>query len=377
MTCRCLPLIPLVTGPDPIDANALSPEAIEECTPSEGLTEVVYVDAKDGWASINLISSAGINSLEVSIDDHKLYIYAADGRYITPQLVDAVAIPSMSTIFPASFTVTKRKLTDGNRYTAMIKLDQPAADYVIRVATVSLNQVTTGLATLSYAGSQGPAAPNPVINYAGQNLTPDFVPFSDAAIVPFETVSPSLDVNKTFLLEIENEGQAYLWTLSERESYSMDLEDGQPLLFNPYSAEAQNSNLTITTNNGTWVDLVISVLGPIGPPHPIHKHSNKAFIVGQGVGAWNWTTVAEAAAVIPQSFNFVNPPLRDGFTTPAAGGESTWMAVRYQVVNPGAFFLHCHIQTHLSGGMAMVILDGIDVFPVVPEEYLTAAFPGY
>jgi hypothetical protein len=71
----------------------------------------------------------------------------------------------------------------------MIKLDQPAADYVIRVATVGLNQVATGIATLSYTGSSGPATPNPVINYAGQNLTADFTPFSDAAIVPFEQKS--------------------------------------------------------------------------------------------------------------------------------------------------------------------------------------------
>jgi hypothetical protein len=259
----------------------------------------------------------------------------------------------------------------------MIKLDQPAADYVIRVATVGLNQVTTGIATLSYTGSSGPATPNPVINYAGQNLTADFTPFSDAAIVPFETVSPSTEIDKTFLLEIENEGAIYLWTLSGLESYSINLEEDTALLFNPNSAEAQNSNLTITTNNGTWVDLVVQVLGPIAPPHPIHKHSNKAFIIGEGVGAWNWTTVAEAAAVIPQNFNFVNPPLRDGFTTPPASGQPTWMAVRYQVVNPGAFLIHCHIQTHLSGGMAMAILDGIDAFPVVPEEYLTATFPGY
>jgi hypothetical protein len=38
-------------------------------------------------------------------------------------------------------------------------------------------------------------------------------------------------------------------------------------------------------------------------------------------------------------------------------------------MNPGAWMLHCHIQSHLSGGMAMVILDGTDVWPDVPDEY--------
>jgi hypothetical protein len=374
---RCLPPIPALLGPFPHDLSALTPEAFDECTPSQGLTEIVSVDAKDSWASINLISSAGISTLEVSIDDHKLYVYAADGRYITPQVVDAVVVPSKPVFMSSVLSTCSQEFADGNRYTAMIKLDQPAADYTIRVAAFGLNQVATGLATLSYAGSSGPAAPNPVFNYAGQNLTAEVVLFSDTAIVPFETVSPSLDVAKTFLLEIKNEGASYLWTLSGLESYSMNLEDDTALLFDPTSPAAQDSNLTISTNNGTWVDFVIQVLGPLAPPHPIHKHSNKAFIIGQGVGAWNWTTVAEAAAVIPQNFNFVNPPLRDGFTTPPVSGTPTWMAVRYQVVNPGAFLMHCHIQTHLSGGMAIAILDGIDAFPVVPEEYLTATFPGY
>jgi FtsP/CotA-like multicopper oxidase with cupredoxin domain len=357
---RCLPPVPLLLGPFNHDLSDLTPEAFNSCTPTQGLTEVVSVDAKDGWASINLISSAAINTLEVSIDDHKLYVYAADGRYIIPQVVDAVLVPN------------------GNRYTAFVKLDQPPADYTIRVATAGLNQVSTGYATLSYAGSTGPATPNPVINYAGQNITADFVPFLDAAIVPFKAIDVSdVAIAQTFLLSIENFGASYIWTLSGLEPYSQNLELDEPLLFNPDSAVGQNTNITISTVNGTWVDLVIQSVGPISPPHPIHKHSNKGFIIGQGTGAWNWTTVAEAQAVIPQNFNYVNPPLRDGFTTPPANGSPTWMAVRYQVVNPGAFILHCHIQTHFSGGMAIAILDGIDKWPVVPEEYLTANFPEY
>lgn len=38
---------------------------------------------------------------------------------------------------------------------------------------------------------------------------------------------------------------------------------------------------------------------------------------------------------IPESFNLDNPPYRDGFYTLPVEAESTWMAVRYQVVNPG------------------------------------------
>jgi hypothetical protein len=45
------------------------------------------------------------------------------------------------------------------------------------------------------------------------------------------------------------------------------------------------------------------------------------------------------------------------------------MVIRYQVVNPGAFLFHCHVQTHMSGGMAVAMLDGVDEWPEVPSEY--------
>nr|GFD57021.1 hypothetical protein [Tanacetum cinerariifolium] len=75
------------------------------------------------------------------------------------------------------------------------------------------------------------------------------------------------------------------------------------------------------------------------------------------------------AAAQPELFNLVNPSYRDGFVTPPSAGKPTWLAVRYKVEIPGAWLLHCHIQSHLNGGMAAVILDGVDEWPYVPEEY--------
>lgn len=39
------------------------------------------------------------------------------------------------------------------------------------------------------------------------------------------------------------------------------------------------------------------------------------------------------------------------------------------VVNPGAFFLHCHINPHLESGMGIALLDGVDAWPTIPDEY--------
>ena len=117
------------------------------------------------------------------------------------------------------------------------------------------------------------------------------------------------------------------------------------------------------------MQLVPTTKDPLQPSHPIHKHSNKGYLIGSGPGEWTWSSVEEAGAGNPQYFNLVNPPFRDVFNTRPMLQQTVWVVVRYQVVNPGPWLFHCHIQTHLQGGMAIVLMDGVDRWPVVPGEY--------
>lgn len=107
------------------------------------------------------------------------------------------------------------------------------------------------------------------------------------------------------------------------------------------------------------------ILPPIQAPHVMHKHSNKAYILGVGEGFFHWSSTQEAIAERPELFQLDNPQKRDTFVTNGPTGP-TWMIVRYQVVNPGPFLFHCHIETHMANGMAVALLDGIDQWPQVP-----------
>ena len=99
----------------------------------------------------------------------------------------------------------------------------------------------------------------------------------------------------------------------------------------------------------------------------MHKHSNKAYFIGTGEGLFNWSSVAEAQAAVPEQFNLKTAGYRDTFVTSPI--NPSWLAIRYQVVNPGAFLFHCHIETHLEGGMAVALLDGVDAWPFIPRAY--------
>jgi FtsP/CotA-like multicopper oxidase with cupredoxin domain len=319
------------------------------CTPSQGPQEIFNVNASQQFVSWDLTSASGVLELTFSVDEHVMWVYAIDGRYIRPVQVNALTIPN------------------SNRYSVLVPLTQPRGDYTVRLVSASVQQILNTTAILRYQGTpQLNRTSNQWVTINNQNATTETVFLNESIVTPFPVLVPSTNVAQTFFLNVERFGASYRWTLGNG-SYGLELEESQPLLFNQSSIP---SNLVIRTNNNTWVDLIIQVVTPVQPPHPIHKHSNKHFIIGQGSGIFNYTSVAQAVQAIPGNFNLLTPQYRDTSNTPPATQGPTWLAIRYQVVNPGAFLMHCHIQVHQSGGMALAMLDGVDAWPTVPPIYL-------
>ncbi|KIV89315.1 hypothetical protein PV10_08892 [Exophiala mesophila] len=354
----CLPgNLPATQGNFTFNLAAIPDDVYSTCVGSEGALEIIEVDPAKGFAALTFINPGGYEILKFTIDAHKFWVYGADGGYVTPQLVDQVVV------------------NNGDRYSILVPLDQNPADYSIRVANNGLNQVISGFAVMSYKGSFGAASEDPnalaKINFAGTNLT-QLVSFNDNKAAPYPPSVPAPSADVTYIFNIKKLGQpfaAYDWTLSGVNAFNASLEEVEPLIYQDPS-DIPTTDLHIKTTMGQWVDLIVRTQGPLAQPHPMHKHSNKAYVLGKGTGPWNWTSVAEAAEVLPAgTFNFVNPPYRDSYTTTPAEQNSTWMALRYEVVNPGPFLFHCHMQTHMSGGMALAFLDGVDQWPELPEEY--------
>ena len=324
------------------------------CTATTGLHEIIEVDPNAGWVSLKFISASSLKALMFSIDEHPMYIYEVDGSYIEPQLAESVTI------------------YNGERYAAMIKLDRAWKDYSIRVPDTQGDQVISGFATLRYKGAAADnATPSqPYVDYGGRNTSASVIPLDNRAIKPYPAVTIPQTADQLVNLTIGRTGSSYTWTTSGGGLFDMMANWDDPILYDINAKDNLDPRTTIQTKNGTWVDLLLQLgvmpnTSAIQAPHVMHKHSNKAFILGVGPGFFRWSSTEQAYAEHPEFFQMENPQMRDTFVTNGLNGP-TWMIVRYQVVNPGPFLFHCHIETHMANGMAVAILDGVDAWPQVP-----------
>ncbi|KAF0902254.1 hypothetical protein E2562_014488 [Oryza meyeriana var. granulata] len=79
--------------------------------------------------------------------------------------------------------------------------------------------------------------------------------------------------------------------------------------------------------------------------HPMHIHGYHFYVLATGFG--NYDPVRDA-----HKFNLVDPPSRNTIGVPVGG----WAVVRFVADNPGVWLVHCHIDAHLTGGLAMALL---------------------
>ncbi|KAF2671315.1 conidial pigment biosynthesis oxidase Arb2/brown2 [Microthyrium microscopicum] len=347
------------------DFNDTKPNTVPEtimngCKTTTGSQEVFQVEGADGWASFHFIGATALKMPTASIDEHPMWVYAVDGQYIRPQM--AHNIP----------------LRNGERYSVMVRLDKTPGDYQIRIANTLPNQILSGFAKMSYTGGSKRLPSKPYINYAGINVTRSVMALDENQLLPFNAPYPAQTADATHILTLARLGHNYRWTLNNKTSYSMELEKHRPLLFYPNPNGTIPADLVVRTKMNTWVDIIFVVdvgdSNPAQPPHSMHKHGNKMYFIGSGVGPFVWPSVEEAMKVIPQNFKITNAPYRDTVTTAQTRFAPTWIAMRYHVENPGAFILHCHMLTHVEGGMAVILMDGVDEWPKIPADILNGVY---
>ncbi|XP_031486081.1 laccase-3-like [Nymphaea colorata] len=97
--------------------------------------------------------------------------------------------------------------------------------------------------------------------------------------------------------------------------------------------------------------------------HPMHIHGYQFYVLAEGFGNFN-------AATDTAKFNLVDPPLRNTVAVPVNG----WSVIRFLANNPGTWYMHCHLDVHITWGLATVLLvengvEELESLEPIPEDY--------
>lgn len=104
---------------------------------------------------------------------------------------------------------------------------------------------------------------------------------------------------------------------------------------------AKGTKVTKLKYNST-VEIVLQNTAVLGiENHPMHLHGFNFFVLAQGFGNYDATTAVK-------SYNLVDPQVRNTLGVPTGG----WAVIRFIANNPGVWILHCHLDAHLSVGLA-------------------------
>lgn len=355
----CLPPNVLATLAQPgditPDPSVIPREIFYGCKATNAPLDVIKVVKskdceQDKWIMMDLIATFSMISAQVSLDEIPLTIIAADGNDVEPTTAQSIPMAA------------------GQRYTVIARLEKPKK-YTLRVSSTADPQILFGTSIVDFQVEAQPQSQEPsvaYINERGVNITSGVVVFQPAKAKPFPAVVIPQVADATYKVVMKQAGAINKWAFNTtpRPEY---LDDAMPLLLNPQPNLVNNYTATIPASQ-KWVDFVL--LQPrSGPSHPVHFHGRHFYVLGQGQGPFMWSTVAEAAAAQPSAFNLVNPPLRDTYPTLPSQQQDTWLVVRRPNDNPGVWQIHCHIQSHLHGGMTMVLQEGLEKLPAIPKEY--------
>ncbi|KAI8315236.1 Laccase abr2 [Colletotrichum sp. SAR11_240] len=328
----------------------------EYCTVTHPELEVIQADPGEEWVWINFIHSGAHHSLAISIDEHEFWIVGADGEFVHPQ------------------KVVRTHVNLGERTSILVKLDKPAGDYALRLHSLRSEQMIQGAGILRYAATKdlsktsNRTVPNtkPWLHLNGSLVDPANKVMEETKLSPFPPRPPPQKADFTLKFTVNNTGPS-TWVLNAA-PHEFFRQNVPPILWNEKSrGKTSWGNPHGFLKNGSVVDLIIENGAKVDASHPFHKHNHKVFIIGQGQGGFPWKDVDDAIKHGGgKYFNLDNPPYRDGFTLQA--GEGKFVVVRYKIYFPAVSMLHCHMIHHFASGQQVILLEGMEVMPPVPEE---------
>ncbi|KAL6905987.1 hypothetical protein ACP4OV_003588 [Aristida adscensionis] len=364
------------TGAAPNVSDALTingqPGDLYKCSSKETTTFAV----RSGETNLLRLINAALNTeLFVSLAGHTMTVVAADASYTKP------------------YATTVLMIAPGQTTDVLVTFDQPPGRYYLAAGAYASAQgvpfdTTTTTAVFDYGAGGAAAMPAlPAYNdtAAATKFTTSLRGLRTAALPArvdeslFFTVGVGLSGcsgeqrcggpnNTRFTASVNNVSFVLPSTLSILQAhyhgaagvFTADFPAAPPVRFD-YTARNVSRALwqpapgtkVYRLKYGAAVQVVLQGTGIVAAEnHPIHLHGYDFYVLAEGFGNFD-------AATDTARFNLDDPPMRNTVGVPVNG----WAVIRFVADNPGVWLMHCHLDVHITWGLAMAFLveDGVGV----------------
>ncbi|KAH6762831.1 laccase 12 [Perilla frutescens var. hirtella] len=305
-------------------------------------TVIVPVDSGE-TNLLRVVNSALNQQLFLKVANHKLTVVGADASYVKP------------------FTTSVLMLGPGQTTDVLITADQPPARYYIAARAYASAQGapfdnTTTTAILDYKSPRQVPVPTQIdhnLFFAvglGLNSCPPGASNSSCQGPNGTRFTASMN-NVSFVLP-----SSFSLLQAHQQSipgvFTTDFPPQPPKKFD-YTGNVSRSlwqpipgTKVYSLKYGETVQLVLQGTTIFtAENHPIHLHGYDFYILAEGFGNFNPSTDTS-------KFNLVDPPLRNTASLPVGG----WTVIRFVADNPGVWLMHCHLDVHITWGLAMAFL---------------------
>nr|QCZ35196.1 laccase 29 [Salvia miltiorrhiza] len=300
---------------------------------------------------LRVVNSALNQELFSKVANHKLTVVAADASYVKP------------------FSTSVLMLGPGQTTDVLITANQPPNRYHIAARAYASAQGapfdnTTTTAILQYHNFSSPSAKPVAALMPAFNDTPTVTAFTRSLRSPRRVEVPTkIDHNLFFTVglglnncprgararncqgpngtrfaaSMNNVSFVLPSNFSLLQAHQQGLRGGFHHRF--FRPGRPRNSITPATSAARWNEHLH------GENHPIHLHGYDFYIVAEGFGNFNPTRDTP-------KFNLVDPPMRNTASVPVGG----WAVIRFVADNPGVWLMHCHLDVHITWGLAMAFL---------------------
>lgn len=362
-----------------------------------------------------MIGTGMMHPWEVSIDQHRLTVIASDGIDIEHVIVDSIII------------------NPGERYDFILNATEPVDRYRIRGRMLSEEGTYDTIiahSKLNYTGAS-PNDPTSVEKSCTQEdncivFNCPFLYFPATENKQCLTYKDIKGADKNIPSRINNTKNFQEFFLNfgfpGNDGFSPPSINGRQFVFPTVSGLADPQHvdhvcddancgeqkictcahsILLKPNYTVQVVLVNMGTGSFGANHPIHMHGHTYHIVKVGFGTYNestgkltsqntdincqgdttkdesfcnnptWSDPSWLNGNVP-GLDLKNPVGKDTIILPSGG----YVVLRIIADNPGVWFMHCHIDVHAIGGMALMINESFPNQPPPPQGFPTChSFP--